>query len=127
MQRIDAIKDLKKLRIPESVTLLLREELMMPFDSDESTTEAFWQEQGCALILIEESDCVAALMKEEPLAQQLKWIGDYPEVVVGLGRGNERYLLALTIKDDEGGGYYLLAPITHSSSFINQLKQQITE
>ena len=122
MKMITSFEATKDLPIPQKVKNALRTELMRPFDSSESIVCDFWKELGCALLCLEGSDSEASLLNQQPLADQLHALVHYPEWVITL---QNRYLLALTITNDEGGGFYLLAPLDLPLPFINQLKRSI--
>ncbi len=122
MKVIQSWEAIETLPIPKSICASLKEELLHPFDGDESALIDFWHEVGGSLYLLEPQDSDSELEALDDETQQaLDFITQYPELVLLLDDATQRYLLALAIFTDAGAGAYLLAPLSSTTHVVTTL------
>ena len=115
-----------ELALPEQVKTALNNELISPFDGCLDATADFWNEYDTFLILLEESDVDGSLVDaDEDIQYFIQRVIDNPEFVVLLNDETCPYLLALSVITDAGGGCYLLAPLTSSTTAVITLTKLI--
>ena len=126
MKIFTEFSSLSSLDLPTSIKQQLEQHLTAPFNGDIHATNSFWQEVGTSLILIEADDCDKSLLLEETSNQALiLFVAEYPEFVDLLDDGESPYLLALSIISSEGGGCYVLSPMSSQTQPVMSLAKNI--
>lgn len=126
MKIITEFSALSGLDLPVSIRRQLEQHLAEPFDGDSDAARVFWQEVGTSLILIEADDCDASLLMEETSHQELiLFVAEYPEFVDLLDDDVSPYLLALSIISSDGGGCYVLGPMSSKTKLVTNLAKSI--
>ncbi len=105
MQYINHWPDMAEITLPEPVAQDLFEQLLQPFDS-EQTAKEFWKEASSTLIILDPSDNITQL-KESDVYSEIEFALAYPEYTVPLSMG---YQLMVAIINDSGSGIYLAIP-----------------
>ncbi|AMG06263.1 hypothetical protein WJ038_13740 [Vibrio parahaemolyticus] len=125
MKTVNKFEDIQSLPMPDGVKAKLLEHLIEPF-GDEESTNAFWDEVGTTLYLIEEGDTNEKLNEEsEEDLHFLRFVTNYPEWVLLLLNDDEcPWLLAVAIVTMEGGGVYCCAPMNSPTFPVAKLADQ---
>lgn len=127
MKTIQTFEEVKTLPIPDDIKAKLLAHLIEPFGDAEST-QAFWQDVGTTLYLIESSDTDSTLSTEAEVAQHfIRYVTNYPEWVLLLNGDDCPWILAVAIITMEGGGAYLLAPSTSQTKLVYELLLEATD
>lgn len=127
MKKIRHFNEIKTLPIPDDIKAKLLDHLIEPF-GDEATTNAFWQDVGTILYLIEHADTDALLASESEEDQHfLRFVMNYPEWVFVLSDETCPWILAVAIITMEGAGVYLLAPSTSPTQLVNRLSTKAVD
>ena len=117
---------LSSLDLPTSIKQQLEQHLTAPFNGDIHAANSFWQDFGTSLILIEADDCDDSLLLEEIRNQELILsVAEYPEFVDLLDNVVSPYLLALSIISSNGGGCYVLGPMSSQTNSVMSLAKNI--
>ncbi|EOI7403441.1 hypothetical protein OZ696_001943 [Yersinia enterocolitica] len=103
MHIISHWQQLPSLPLPEHVMSLLKRELSLPFEHDETAIAVFWESPGVTLIHIEAGDAPEII--EVSLMNIIQRVTENPEFVIRL---TEDYYLLLSVTGDDGAGVYLL-------------------
>ena len=105
MQYINHWPDMAELALPESLSRVLQQRLLEPFDSEDSAKQ-FWKEAPSTIIILDPTDNITQL-KQDSAWNQIEFTLTYPEYTVPLKMG---YRLLVAIVNDSGSGIYLLVP-----------------
>lgn len=126
MKIITEFSSLSSLDLPTSIKQQLEQHLTAPFNGDIHATNSYWQDVSTTLILIEAGDSDISLQLEETSTQELiLFVAEYPEFVDLLDDGESPYLLALSIISSEGGGCYVLSPMSSQTQPALSLAKNI--
>lgn len=124
MHIISRWQKLASLPLSENVMMLLKNELLLPFEQDESVISTFWEEPGVTLIYIEPNDTPE--MIADTWLSAVLWAIDNPEFVIRL---TSDYYLMLSVTDDSGAGIYLLfqpeCPLKGITQLVNIAESSI--
>ena len=105
MQYINHWPDMAELALPEAVSQDLHRQLLEPFDSERDAKD-FWEETFCTLIILDPSDTIEDLKRNDTWPQ-IEFALTYPEYTVPL---NMDYTLSVTITNDSGSAIFLVIP-----------------
>jgi hypothetical protein len=126
MKKITEFTLLSGLGLPVAIKKQLEQHMVEPFDGNAGVTSDFWQEVGTSLILIEAGATDASLATEDTRTQELiQFVAEYPEFVELLDDDVSPYLLALSIITSDGGGCYVLAPMSSTTKPVMTLAENI--
>ncbi|MEZ9576485.1 MULTISPECIES: hypothetical protein [unclassified Vibrio] len=121
MKIMRSIYEIEQLELPISKQVI--QHLTEPFGFDIGMAQSMWDETSTALYVIELFDTDESLeLEDESVKYTLRFVQSYPEYVDDIGG---RYLLALTIFTDDGGGCYVLAPIDSKTEIVTELKSYL--
>ena len=118
--------DVKALPLPSAILNALQTELLTPFDGNENSLVAFWQDSGSLVYVITDDDGPNVIEEQDTIANlRLTMAVDFPEYVMKFTALDQAYFLALTIINDEGAGCYLLINANHASAIPRKLNAHL--
>ena len=125
MQIITDFKQVEHLVLPTPVLTMVYHHLLEPFEGYPEVADQFWSDTGTQLLLLTNEDSDLSL-KEQPFIsdQVLHHLQHTPEYVYQIGKGEQAYLFALSVLDDEGRGCYFLSPIQSPTTLVKHLITQ---
>lgn len=122
MLTLTTFDEVKVLPLPPAIHHALQTELLTPFDGDEDSLAAFWQDSGSLVYVITDDDGPNVIEEQDTITNlRLTMVVDFPEYVMKFTDEDNAYYLALTIINDEGAGCYLLINANHASDIPSKL------